>query len=177
MTRFVSTVFFSVLAGVAAMGVQAFTFDGIDGNVIDTAQWANRPVLVVNTASRCGYTPQYNGLQDLQDRYAEKGLVVLAVPSNDFNQELDSAEKVKDFCAMMFDITLEMTDITHVKGHEAHPFYQWVRGETGFEPAWNFNKVLIGADGRVVATYESAVEPLSQRLTTDIEAELEKSGS
>lgn len=177
MARFVSTAFFTALVGVAAMTAQAFTFDGIDGNVIDTSQWANRPVLVVNTASQCGYTPQYGGLQDLQDRYGADGLVVLAVPSDDFNQELATAEKVKEFCALMFDITLEMTDITHVRGHEAHPFYQWVRGETGFEPKWNFNKVLIGADGRVVATYESAVEPMSPRLTKDIEAELDKSGS
>ncbi len=163
-----------LLAGAA--GASAFSFANIDGGELETDDWSGRPMLVVNTASRCGFTPQYEGLQDLHERYGEDGLVVLAVPSDDFRQELDSASEVKEFCAVVFGLTLEMTDITHVKGEAAHPFYRWVRDETGFEPDWNFNKVLVGRDGRIIATWGSRTEPLSPEITGPIEAELAKDG-
>ena len=152
----------------------AFSFDSIDGGRLDTGDWSGRPVLVVNTASQCGFTPQYDGLQDLQDRYGKDGLVVLAVPSDDFRQELGTAAEVKEFCALNFDLDLPMTDITHVKGAEAHPFYQWVKAETGFVPGWNFNKVLIGRDGQVARTWGASAEPMSAAITGPIEAELAK---
>lgn len=155
----------------------AFTFDNIDGGQIDLTDWSGRPVLVVNTASRCGFTSQYAGLQALQDRYEDKGLVVLAVPSDDFRQELASAKAVKDFCDLTYGLTLPMTDITHVKGADAHPFYVWVKKTTGFQPGWNFNKVLIGADGTVAATFGAAAKPLSVGITRAIEAELARPGS
>lgn len=156
----------------AASLAHGFTFVSVDGGVHDLARWAGQPVLVVNTASQCGFTPQYAGLQDLQDRYGEAGLVVLAVPSDDFNQELSSAEAVKDFCSLNFGLTLPMTDITPVRGDAAHPFYRWVRDQTGFEPRWNFNKVLIGRDGTVKATWGSTTRPMSQAITGAVEAEL-----
>nr|WP_240722225.1 glutathione peroxidase [Poseidonocella sp. HB161398] len=162
------------LAGASAAA--AFSFGNIDGGTLETEDWAGRPVLVVNTASRCGFTRQYEGLQDLQDRYGGEGLVVLAVPSDDFRQELDSAAEVKEFCSLVFGLTLPMADITPVTGEAAHPFYRWVRDETGFEPSWNFNKVLIGRDGRVLATWGSATEPLSPEITGPIEAELAADG-
>lgn len=158
-------------------GALAFTFDNIDGGQIDLDDWTGQPVLVVNTASRCGFTPQYDGLQALQDRYGPKGVIVLAVPSDDFRQELDSAAEVKDFCEVTYGLTLPMTDITPVTGAEAHPFYQWVRETTGFQPGWNFNKVLIGVDGSVVGTYGAATKPLSGTITRAIEAELSHAGS
>ena len=119
------------------------TFPSIDGGSLSVEGWRGQPVLVVNTASQCGFTGQYAALQEVYDRYRNRGLVVLAVPSDDFNQELDSAEDVKAFCELTYGIDMPMADITHVKGAQAHSFYKAVRAETGFVPRWNFNKVLI----------------------------------
>ena len=148
------------------------TFPSIDGGTLAIEQWRGQPVLVVNTASQCGFTYQYEGLQALYDRYRDEGLIVLAVPSDDFNQELSSAEEVKDFCEINFGLDLPMTDITHVRGTEAHPFYRMLADETGFTPRWNFNKVLIGADGSVIETWGSAARPLSGTITGAVERAL-----
>ncbi len=144
-------------------------FTSIDGGTLDMADWEGRPVLVVNTASQCGFTYQYDGLQALYDTYRDRGLVVLAVPSNDFNQELASGDKVKEFCELNFALDLPMTDLEHVKGSKAHPFYQSVKSETGFVPRWNFNKVLIAPDGQVVASWGSATKPQAPEITSQIE--------
>ena len=96
--------------------------------------------------------------------------MVLAVPSDDFNQELSSAAEVKEFCELTYGIDLPMTDITHVRGPQAHPFYQAVKAATGFEPGWNFNKILLGPDGAVVGTWGSATRPESQTILREIEA-------
>ncbi|WP_298916830.1 glutathione peroxidase [uncultured Roseobacter sp.] len=145
------------------------SFASIDGGTLNTGDWSGRPVLVVNTASQCGFTGQYDGLQALYDKYRERGLVVLAVPSDDFQQELGSAEEVKEFCEMNFGLDLPMTDITGVKGPTAHAFYREVAAETGFTPRWNFNKVLIGPNGDVVGTWGATVRPQSARITREIE--------
>ena len=147
-----------------------FVFQSIDGGTLNLSDWRGQPVLVVNTASQCGFTPQYDGLQALYDRYRDKGLVVLAVPSDDFNQELASEAEVKAFCELNFNLDLPMTEITHVRGGAAHPFYRWLRTEHGFAPNWNFNKVLIGPDGAVAETYGSAAKPLSRPLVRRVEA-------
>jgi len=148
-------------------------FASIDGGTLQMSDWDGQPVLVVNTASQCGFTNQYEGLQALYDTYKDRGLVVLAVPSDDFNQELASAEKVKEFCELNFAIDLPMTDIEHVKGTAAHPFYKAVADETGFVPRWNFNKVLIGTDGKVVATWGSTTRPQSAEIIHQIEKALD----
>ena len=148
-------------------------FASIDGGDLSLSDWAGKPVLVVNTASLCGFTPQYEGLQKLYDTYRDRGLVVLSVPSDDFRQELGSNGEVKDFCELTYGLDLPMTEITHVRGAAAHPFYAWLRDKEGFVPAWNFNKVLISGEGEVVATYGSTVTPLSRKLTADIEALLD----
>lgn len=147
-----------------------FVFASIDGGTLPLDAWRGHPVLVVNTASLCAFTPQYKGLQALYDTYKARGLIVLAVPSDDFNQELASADQVKSFCHASFDLTLPMTDITHVTGPDAHPFYKWLATEDGFTPGWNFNKVLIGPDGTVVGTWGSMTEPDSRKITGKIEA-------
>ncbi len=147
-----------------------FRFASIDGGDLEMADWEGQPVLVVNTASRCGFTGQYDGLQALYDRYRDQGLIVLAVPSDDFRQELSSDAEVKEFCEVNFAIDMPMTTITPVRGTDAHPFYAWLRDEAGFAPSWNFNKVLIGPEGQVVGTYGSTTRPLSQILTREIEA-------
>ncbi|MCL3883510.1 glutathione peroxidase [Marivita sp. GX14005] len=157
----------------AIAAVDGHRFASIDGGEIDLADWRGQPVLVVNTASRCAYTRQYDGLQALYDRYRERGLVVLAVPSNDFHQELRSDEEVKDFCEVNFGLDLPMTTITSVRGDAAHPFYRWVRAQSGFEPNWNFNKILIGPEGGIVATFGARARPMSRPVTDAITGLLE----
>ncbi len=151
-----------------------FKFDSIDGGQIDLAQWRGKPMLVVNTASQCGFTPQYDALQELHERYGDKGLLVLAVPSDDFRQELATEDQVKEFCQVNFGLTLPMTTITHVKGAQAHPFYKWVAATAGFEPGWNFNKILVGPDGSILETWGSPIRPTSSKVVRRIEALLPK---
>lgn len=148
------------------------TFASIDGGTLSVEAWRGQPVLVVNTASQCGFTKQYDALQQVYDRYRAQGLVVLAVPSDDFNQELASAAEVKEFCELNFALDLPMTDITSVRGAGAHPFYRAVRAQTGFVPAWNFNKILIAPDGSVAGTWGSSVRPDARRITREIESYL-----
>ena len=147
----------------------AFVFASIDGGVIDLDAFRGNPLLVVNTASLCGFTGQFSDLQALHDRYAARGLVVLAVPSDDFRQELADAQAVKEFCDLNFNLTLPMTDITHVRGAQAHPFYKWMAAEHGFVPGWNFNKVLIGPKGEVLGTWGATVKPTAGAITRKIE--------
>ena len=143
----------------AADPAPAFDFASIDGGSYSTADWRGKPVLVVNTASMCGYTPQYTDLQALSDLYGEKA-VVLAVPSDDFNQELADDAAVKEFCELNYSLTLPMTTIEHVATGEVHPFYAWAKAQTGFVPGWNFNKVLIGPDGQIVKSWGSNAQPM-----------------
>ncbi|WP_170433445.1 glutathione peroxidase [Ruegeria arenilitoris] len=145
-------------------------FPSIDGGTLSLSDWRGQPVLVVNTASQCGFTGQYSGLQKLQDTYGPEGLVVLAVPSDSFNQELETASEVKEFCELNYDLTLPMTDITPVTGPQALPFYKAVAAETGFVPGWNFNKILLSPDGEVVATFGSTTRPDSRKLRRQVEA-------
>ena len=158
----------SRIAAAPLAAAQPFTFDNIGGGTLSLDQWRGRPVLVVNTASRCGFTPQYDGLQELYDRYRERGLVVLAVPSNDFRQELGSEAEVKEFCEMTFGLDIPMTTITPVRGAGAHPLYRWL-AEQGFEPSWNFNKALIGPDGTFVAGWGATTRPMSEAIVSEIE--------
>jgi glutathione peroxidase len=128
---------------------------------------------VVNTASRCGFTRQYGGLQALYDRDRDQGLVVLAVPSDDFRQELSSEAKVKEFCEVNFGLDIPMTTITSVIGTGAHPFYASFAAEAGFVPSWNFNKVLIAPDGHAVGTWGATTRPISDQITQKIDMLLE----
>lgn len=147
-----------------------FAFDDIDETgELSLADFAGRPVLVVNTASRCGYTYQYDALQALYDHYRDRGLVVLGVPSDDFNQELATGAEVKDFCAVNFAIDFPMTAITHVAGAAAHPFYAWAAERAG-APRWNFHKYLLGPDGQLVAAFPTRTEPDAPEVTRAIEA-------
>ena len=150
--------------------VFAFTFPSIDGGEIDLDDWKGRPVLVANTASLCAFTKQYDELQALYDTYKDRGLVVLTVPSDDFNQELGSNEQVKEFCAVNFALDLPMTDVTNVRGAKAHPFYQDVKAQIGFTPRWNFNKVLLDGSGNVVATFGSGAKPMGRIIRSQIDA-------
>ncbi|MFK7743853.1 MAG: glutathione peroxidase [Roseobacter sp.] len=163
-----------VLASTASAEVRDYEFPSIDGGTVNMSDWAGQPVLVVNTASQCGFTGQYAGLQELYDTYRDAGLVVFAIPSDDFNQELDDAAAVKEFCEMNYGLDMPMADITHVKGREAHAFYAQVRAETGFVPRWNFNKVLVAPDGDIVGTWGSRTKPMSSDITLKVEALLQE---
>lgn len=158
-------------APLAQAGAEApsFSFPNIDGGKLDTADWRGKPILVVNTASMCGYTPQYTDLQALSDQYEGKA-VVLAVPSDDFNQEYASDAEVKEFCELNYSLTLPMTTIEHVAKGDVHPLYAWVRDEHGFVPGWNFNKVLLGPDGSFVQAWGSNTKPTSKAITKQIDA-------
>ena len=160
----------SLCIGVTTMShASQFLFKSADGGVINLEDFKGNPVLVVNTASRCGFTGQLETLQKLFDTYYSDGLTVLAVPSNDFNQELSSVEAVKEFCTINYNLTLPMTEITSVRGKHAHPFFRWVKETTGFSPKWNFNKILIGPSGEIVQTYGSLTRPTSGTITSEIE--------
>jgi glutathione peroxidase len=159
-----------VLAPAAFAAPVAGTFASIDGGTLSIEDWRGRPVLVVNTASQCAFTPQYTDLQTVYDAYRDRGLIVLAVPSGDFRQELATSEEVKDFCDVNFDLDMPMTEITPVRGEDAHPFFRAVRDETGFEPAWNFSKILIGPDGEVAGTWGSVARPTAPVIRAAIEA-------
>jgi glutathione peroxidase len=150
--------------------VPAFTFPSIDGGTLDLSDWRGRPVLVVNTASLCAFTPQLEGLQALHDAYADRGLVVLAVPSDSFAQELASGSEVAAFCELTYGLTLPMTDITPVRGEGAHPFYRWLADTHGVRPEWNFAKVLIGPDGAFVQAWGPTTRPGSAAITRAVEA-------
>lgn len=161
-----------VFAAFMVRAADGFRFPSIDGGDIALDDWRGKPVLVVNTASLCGYAGQFDDLQALHDRFGDR-VLILAVPSDDFHQELADEAAVKDYCATTFDLTLPMTEITRVRGRAAHPFYAWVKAETGFVPRWNFNKVLIGPDGRIVGTFGAAVKPGSTAIAGQIEAMLQ----
>ena len=149
-----------------------FAFPSIDGGVLSLSDFKGRVVLVTNTASFCGYTPQYKGLDALYRSKSGAGLVVVGVPSGDFNQESADEATVKAFCETRFGIGFPLTAISHVRGPQAAPFYLWVNSQTQWQPAWNFNKVLIGRDGRVAGTFASGDAPEGPALSRAIETAL-----
>jgi glutathione peroxidase len=155
----------------AAEGAFAFGFTAIEGGPLPLARYAGHPVLVVNTASQCGFTYQYTALQRLWDRYRERGLVVVGVPSNDFNQERADNAAIKTFCETNFDIDFPLAEKVAVTGPGSHPFFAWLRRELGETagPRWNFTKYLIGPDGEPVAFWPSTVEPDAPAVTAAIE--------
>ena len=160
---------------VSAGEIEYYTFPSIYGGTIDTKQWQGKPYLVVNTASLCGFTKQYTGLQELYDKYREAGFGMVAVPSDDFYQELATDAEVKNFCELNYDINMPMSETLSVRGQEAHPFFKAVKAQNGFAPTWNFNKILIGGNGEVIDTWGSTTRPMSDKLTAAIEGELSKS--
>ena len=155
--------------------LEQFSLPSIDGGTLDLAQFKGKTVLIVNTASQCGFTPQYDGLQSLWEEYQGRGFVVLGIPSNDFGtQEPGSKDEIKEFCSVNFDIDFPMSDKLVVKGDGAHPLYQWLRAElgNGSQPKWNFYKYLINTEGKPVTYFSSMTKPNSSRLRKAIEANL-----
>ena len=147
----------------------------IKGEQKTLADFAGKAVLVVNTASKCGFTPQYKGLEDLWQRYRDQGLVVLGVPCNQFaGQEPGTETEIAEFCTVNFNVDFPMTSKVDVKGEHIHPFYAWAAGELGeaAEPKWNFHKILIGKDGRAIQGFGSRTEPADAALKAAIDQAL-----
>lgn len=156
------------------MSAYDFDFTAIEGGDLPLKAWRGKPILVVNTASFCGFTPQYADLEKLWQQYKGRGLVVLGVPSNDFGQqEPGSAKEIKAFCET-YDVSFPLAGKEKVLGADAHPFYRWIAAELGDAgvPRWNFHKYLIDANGDIAGAWPSRVTPTSKDVTTAIEAAL-----
>lgn len=152
-----------------------FAFDAIDAKPLPFSQFRGKVVLVVNTASFCGFTKQYGGLEAVFEKYRDRGLVVLGVPSNDFgDQEPGSNAEIATFCQGAFNVTFPLTEKYDVKGANAHPFYKWAVATLGASaaPKWNFHKYLVGADGQLIASFATTVEPDAPKLVAAMEAAL-----
>ena len=150
-----------------------FAFTSIEGAILPMSVFKGKTVLVVNTASLCGFTPQYSALQSLWSRYRDRGLIVLGVPSNDFgSQEPGTADEISTFCEVNYGIDFPMTNKVQVKGDAAHPFYRWAARQVGFagKPRWNFHKYLIGPDGRLINWFSTPTKPTAARVVEAIEA-------
>ncbi len=152
-----------------------FKINSISGEVINLNDYRGKPVLIVNTASYCGFTKQYNDMQKLWDIYKDKGLIVLGVPSNSFNQEKKINNEVKEFCEVNFNVNFPLTEITNVKGDNAHEIYKWAEENHGKSavPKWNFYKILINREGKIEDTYASLTKPTSKKITKKIESLLD----
>ena len=161
----------------AGADIYGICFKTIDGKPASLAQYKGKVLLIVNTASRCGFTPQYAGLQKIYDAYKDKGLVVIGIPSNDFGgQEPGSESEIKKFCETNFNITFPLMSKEEVTGANAHPFFKQVRSELGVlaSPHWNFYKYLNSRDGHLIAWFSSATKPESEALAKAISAQLAK---
>ena len=149
-----------------------FKINSISGELINLNDYRGKPVLIVNTASYCGFTKQYDDMQELWDKYKDKGLIVLGVPSNSFNQEKKINNEVKEFCEVNFNINFPLTEITNVKGENAHEIYKWAKDNYGKSavPKWNFYKILINKEGKIEDTYASLTNPTSKKIINKIES-------
>jgi glutathione peroxidase len=172
---FYGMMIFSLLRGAPVYGAEQkdfydFTLTSIEGKPLNLGDFKGRVVLLVNTASQCGFTPQYSGLQALYDEFKDRGLVVLGVPSNDFmGQEPGDNSQIKKFCEVNFNINFPMTEKSKVLGADALPLFRWLATEPkGGKPKWNFHKYLIGRDGRLRENFSSFTKPDAEKLRTAV---------
>ena len=154
----------------------SFSFKSVDGEIIDLKDYNNKVIVVVNVASRCGFTNQYEDLQKLWSNYKMKDLVIIGVPSNNFRQEPGTNKEIKDFCETTFGIDFPITEKNDVIGDNAHPFFLWAKENYGSKaiPKWNFHKIIIGKNGKVADTFASITNPSSAKFISAIEEELKK---
>lgn len=172
-----------VASDVSTAPIYQFEMDSIDGTPVRIGTYSGKVLLLVNVASKCGYTPQYAGLEQLYEKYQADGLVILGFPANNFgSQEPGTNEEIKAFCTTNYNVTFPMFAKISVKGDDIHPLYKFLT-DPASDPnfsgpiTWNFNKYLIGRDGSIIGRYDSKVEPLSPELTGDIENALAKKAS
>ena len=156
--------------------LQSIALRDIDGHETSLKAYQGKVVLLVNVASKCGFTPQYEGLEAIYEKYKDKGFVIVGVPSNDFGgQEPGTADEIKSFCSSKFNVTFPLMEKVHVRGPQKHPLYVALTGSDAKYPGdvkWNFGKFLIGRDGQVLSRYDSPVKPESAELTAAIESAL-----
>jgi len=153
-----------------------FNFNDLSGNILNLSQYKNKIIIVINVASKCGFTNQYKDMQKLWEKYETKGVIILGVPSNDFGgQEPGNSNEIKNFCESKFGITFPMTEKVVVKGNNAHPFYKWAKRNYGKSaiPKWNFHKIVIGKDGKILDTFSSITNPSSKKFTNVIDKALD----
>jgi len=163
--------FFNKSVSASSGDAYDYKFDSIEGGQIELSDYKGKVIVIVNVASRCGYTPQYEDLQSLYNSYKDKNLVVIGVPTNNFKQEPGSNDQIKNFCETNFGITFPMTEKINVIGSNSHPFYKWAKDDFGISaiPKWNFHKIIIGKNGKVVDTFASFTKPTSKKFIKSIE--------
>jgi glutathione peroxidase len=151
-----------------------FKFNGVDGQLINLGDYKEKIIVIVNVASRCGFTKQYDDLQKLWTDFKNKDLIVIGVPTNDFKQEPGSNEEIKNFCETNFNINFPITEKINVLGENAHPFYKWAKDNfgNGAVPKWNFHKIIIGKNGKVADTFASITKPSSKKFINFIEEQI-----
>ncbi len=152
-----------------------FNFNDLDGSIISFSEYKNKVIIVVNVASQCGFTSQYEDMQNIWEKYQSKGVILIGVPSNDFgNQEPGNSNDIKTFCEAKFGISFPMTEKVSVKGDKAHPFYKWAKENHGKSaiPKWNFHKIIVGKDGKVFDTFASITNPSSKKFISSLEKAL-----
>ena len=152
--------------------VYEFSFKDLDGNILNLSKFKNKVMIIVNVASKCGFTKQYKDLQDVWEKYVSKGVIVIGIPSNDFgNQEPGNNNEIKKFCEVNFGISFPMTERVIVKGKNAHPFYIWAKENYGKSavPKWNFHKIIINKEGKIAETFSSITNPSSKKFINTIE--------
>ncbi len=163
--------FFNKVLGENSSVAYDYSFNAIDGGQIKLSDYKDKVIVVVNVASRCGYTPQYEDLQTLYNNYKNKDVIVIGVPTNNFKQEPGSNEQIKDFCETNFGISFPMTEKINVIGSNSHPFYKWAKKDFGMSaiPKWNFHKIVIDKNGKIKDTFASFTKPNSKRFIRLIE--------
>ena len=149
--------------------IHGFKIKDIDGNLISFSDFKGKPILLVNTASRCGFTKQYANLSNLHQEYLDKNLIIISTPSNSFRQELSEEEDVKEFCLINYQTKFILTEIIDVKGDNAHPLYQWIANDYGKTPKWNFYKYLFDGQGNLIESWSSMTKPDSEKITSKID--------
>jgi glutathione peroxidase len=164
----VSTLGVNTMANAACHALYDHQFTTLDGQSFDLCEYQDKPVLVVNTASKCGFTPQFEGLESLYEQYKAQGLLVIGFPSNDFKQELSDDKKIGDFCKMTYGVKFPMMSKSAVRGDDVNPFYKQLIEKTGTTPKWNFYKYVIAPQGQKVSVFSSMTKPNSEKILKEI---------
>ena len=152
----------------AGNSIYKYTFKDLDGGIINLERHQGKPIFLVNTASKCGFTPQYGDLQNLFQEYKSTDLIFIATPSNDFKQELSTEEEVKKFCLINYGISFNVTEIINLQGEKAHPLYKWLKEEYNEKPKWNFYKYLFDREGQLVKSWSSITKPTNTKIKKSI---------